>query len=172
MDARLIFHPVRMRLITAISGQQLTTKQLLKAIPEIPQATLYRHIAALIGGGVLEVVEQRKIRGVEERVLRMKGPPSVTRQDLKGKTRAELEQMAIVFVAELLYDMRRYLRGKKKPDPFRDGVQVSKVKLYLSDAELGELNGEILEWILAASKKSPAADRPGRIFSYTIIPSG
>jgi hypothetical protein len=171
MDTRLVFHPVRMRLITAISGQQLTTKQLLAAIPEIPQATLYRHIGALIQGGVLEIVDLRKIRGVEERVLRMKGPPSVTRQDLKGKTRAELEQMAMVFVSGLLSDMRRYLGGKKKPDPFRDGVQVSKVKLYLSDAELADLNGEIVKMLLAASKKSPAAGRPGRIFSYTIIPS-
>jgi hypothetical protein len=171
MDTRLIFHPVRMRLITAISGRQLTTKQILKAIPDIPQATLYRHIGALIKGGVIEVVELRKIRGVEERVLRMKSPPSIESRDLKGKTRSELEQMAIVFVSELLSDMRRYLRGKKKPDPFRDGVQVSKVTLHLSDAELADLNGKIMKMIFAASENPPMASRRGRIFSYTIIPS-
>jgi hypothetical protein len=171
MDTKLVFHPVRMRLITAISGQQLTTNQLLQAIPEVPQATLYRHIGALIKGGVLEVADLRKIRGVEERMLRMKGPPSVTRQDLKGKTRAELEQMAVVYVSELLSDLRRYLHGKKKADPFRDGVQVSKVKLYLSDGELAKLNGVILKMILAASKKKPASGRRGRIFSYAIVPS-
>ncbi len=171
MDSRLVFHPVRMRIITAVSGRQITPRQLQKAIPEIPQATLYRHIRALIKGGVLEVVEERKIRGVEERVLRMKGPPSVTERDLKGKTKAELEQMANVFVSGLLSDMRRYLHGRKKVDPFRDGVQVNKVNLYLSDAELADLNGEIMGLILAALKNSPAADRKGRIFSYTIVPS-
>ena len=77
----------------------------------------------------------------------------------------------MVFVSGLLSDLRRYLHGKKKADPFRDGVQISKVMLYLSDAELAGLNGEVLQLILAASKKKQAAGRKGRIFSYTIIPS-
>ncbi len=171
MDTRLIFHPVRMRLITAVSGQQLTTRQLLKAIPDIPQATLYRHIGALIRGGVLEVVGLRKIRGVEERLLRMKGPPSVTPRDLKGKTRAELEQLGNVFVSGLLSDIRRYLYGGKKPDPFRDGVQISKVMLQLSDGELAELDGKIQKLILAAVKRPGSDARKGRIFSYMIVPA-
>jgi hypothetical protein len=172
MDTRLVFHPVRMRVITAVSGQTVTTKQLQKAIPEIPQATLYRHIGALINGGVLEVMELRKIRGVEERLLRMKGPPSVTPRDLKGKTRVELEQLGNMFVSGLLSDIRRYLYGRKKPDPFRDGVQIHKALLLLSDAELAKLNGEVMRLILAALKRKPAAGRKGRIFSYSIIPSG
>jgi DNA-binding transcriptional ArsR family regulator len=171
MNPDLVFHPVRMRIITAVSGRQLATRELLKAIPEIPQATVYRHVRALIKGGVLEVVEERKIRGVEERIFRMKAPPSVTRRDLKGKTNAALEQMGMVFVSGLLSDIRRYLHGKWKVDPFRDGVQISKVTLHLSDAELAELNGRVLRLILAASKKKAAAGRKGRIFSYTIIPS-
>jgi hypothetical protein len=171
MNPDLVFHPVRMRIITAVSGRTLNTRELLKAIPEIPQATLYRHVRALIQGGVLEVVEERKIRGVEERIFRMKAPPSVTRRDLQGKTNAELEQMGLVFVSGLLSDIRRYLRGKKKADPFRDGVQLNKATLQLSDAELAELNGEVMRLVLAAVKKEPAAGRKARIFSYTIIPS-
>lgn len=172
MDAEMILHPVRMRIITAVSGRQVTTRQLLKTIPEIPQATLYRHIRALISGGVLEVVEERQIRGVEERVLRMKGPPSISKEDLKGRTRADLERMAFVFVSGLLSDMRRYLRGRKGTvDPFRDGVQISKVQIYLSDTETEELNREIQRIILAALKNQPSGNRKGRIISYTIIPS-
>jgi hypothetical protein len=171
MDPSLVFHPVRMRIITAVSGRLLTTRELLKAIPEIPQATLYRHVRALINGGVLEVVEERKIRGVEERVFKMKAPPSVTRRDLTGKTKAELEQMGMVFVSGLLSDIRRYLHGKRQVDPFRDGVQLNKVTLHMNDAELAKLNGEVIRLILTAVKKKPAAGRKGRIFSYTIIPS-
>ncbi len=171
MNPDLVFHPVRMRLITAISGQQLTTRQVLKVIPDVPQATLYRHIGALIRGGVLEVVERRKIRGVEERLLRVKSPPSVTPRDLQGKTNAELEQMGIVFVSGLLSDIRRYLHGKKKADPFRDGVQLSKVTLQLSDAELAALDGKIQKLIMAAVKQPGGASRKGRIFSYLIVPA-
>jgi hypothetical protein len=169
MDTRLMFDPVRMRLIAAISGQHLTTQQLVKAIPDIPQATPHRHIGALIQGGVLEIVALRKIRGVEERLLRMKGPPSIARQDLKGKTRAELERMAVVFISGLPSDIRRYLRGRKKPDPFRDGVQRSTVTLHLDDAELAMLNDAVVRLILDALNKKPVAGRKGRIFSDTII---
>ncbi|MGB7538519.1 MAG: helix-turn-helix domain-containing protein [Anaerolineales bacterium] len=171
MNPDLVFHPVRMRIITAVSGRQVTTRQLLEAIPEIPQATLYRHVRALIKGGVLEVVEARKIRGVEERIFKMKAPPSVTRRDLKGKTNAELEQMGMVFVSGLLSDIRRYLQEKKTADPFRDGVQLNKVTLFLSDTELAKLNGEVMRLIRTAVRKEPAPGRKGRIFSYTIIPS-
>ena len=171
MDTDLIFHPVRLRIIAAVSGRQITTRELSASIPEIPQATLYRHVRALIEGGVLEVVAERQIRGVEERVLRITSPSLISPQDLRRKTGADLERMGTVFVSGMLADIRRYLRGKKKPDPFRDGVQVSKVTLLLDDAELSELNGRIVELLTAAAKHNPAAGRRGRIFSYTIIPS-
>jgi hypothetical protein len=171
MDPEVIFHPVRMRLITAVSGRRVTAKQLLKEIPDIPQATLYRHIRALIEGGIFEIAEERKIRGVEERLLRMRRTPSLSTEDLRRSTRADVERMAVVFTSGLLADFRRYLRGRRKPDPVGDGVQASKIMLYLDDEELEELNRSVLELIESASKKTAGVNRQGRIFSYTIIPA-
>jgi DNA-binding transcriptional ArsR family regulator len=171
MDTGLIFHPVRLQIITAVSGRRITTRELLRAIPDVPQATLYRHVRALIRGGVLEVAGERRIRGVEERIIRMKAPPAITPRDLKGKSVADLEQIGVVFVSGLLADIRRYLRGKKKVDPFRDGVQVSKVMLQLSDAELSDLNGRIVGLLMAAADNEPGSGRRSRVFSYLIIPA-
>lgn len=42
--ARLIGHPVRLRVIIALGGRTLTTKQLAEALPDVAQATLYRHV--------------------------------------------------------------------------------------------------------------------------------
>lgn len=171
MDADLIFHPVRMRIITAVSGRRVTTRELLRAIPDVPQATLYRHVRALVAGGVLRIVEERRVRGVEERVLQLTGPSLISPRDVRGRTRSDLERMGAVFISGMLADIRRYLHGKRKPDPFRDGVQVSKVLLQLSDAELADLNGKIVGLLAAAANNEPAPGRRGRILSYTIVPS-
>jgi len=49
--------------------KNMTTLELCKAIPEIPRATLYRHINVLLEAGLIKVVEERKVRGSYERTF-------------------------------------------------------------------------------------------------------
>ena len=70
--ADLVFHPLRSRIIVAFAGQkELSTKQICKLFPNESRATLYRHIAALQEGGILEVTELRAVRGAIERIFRL-----------------------------------------------------------------------------------------------------
>ena len=64
----LILHPLRMRIIMTIAGKQMTAQNLAAALPDIAQATLYRHINKLAQGGVLAVIEERPVRGTMEKV--------------------------------------------------------------------------------------------------------
>ena len=41
-------------------------------LPDIPQATLYRHIAVLADAEVLEVADERRVRGAVERSYRLR----------------------------------------------------------------------------------------------------
>ena len=59
----VLMHPVRMRIMVALAGQQLTAQQLMTLLPDIAQATLYRHLSVLTEQQVLEVVEERPVRG-------------------------------------------------------------------------------------------------------------
>ena len=53
----LLLHPLRLRIIQLLfDGRRLTARQIAAAQPEIPQATLYRHLHQLVEGGVLVVV--------------------------------------------------------------------------------------------------------------------
>src|SRR6185437_14890770 len=75
--AELLFHPVRMRIIVALArGAQLTAQQLGEVLADVPAPTLYRQLKKLHEGGVLDVVEERRVRGTVERVyaLRLGGP--------------------------------------------------------------------------------------------------
>ena len=50
--SELVLHPLRMGIIMAIAGRQMTTQQLAAVLGDVPQATLYRHINRLSEGGV------------------------------------------------------------------------------------------------------------------------
>jgi DNA-binding transcriptional ArsR family regulator len=64
----LILHPIRMRIIMALAGERWTARQIAAALPDVAQATLYRHINALAEGGILRIVEERPVRGMVEKV--------------------------------------------------------------------------------------------------------
>ena len=65
----LVLHPVRLRILQAMAGRELTTAQLRERLPDVTPATLYRHVATLLDADVLTVVSERKIRGAVERTM-------------------------------------------------------------------------------------------------------
>jgi DNA-binding transcriptional ArsR family regulator len=68
----LFLHPVRLRIIQAmVGGKHLTTTHLSQLLADIPNATLYRQIALLTEAGVLDVVEEQRVRGAVERSYRL-----------------------------------------------------------------------------------------------------
>ena len=69
----LILHPIRMRIILALAqGRSLTAQELGAALPDVAQATLYRHLNRLLKGGVLAVVDERQVRGAVERIYALR----------------------------------------------------------------------------------------------------
>lgn len=76
--ADLLLHPVRMRILQALfDADPLTTAQLRDRLPDIPAATMYRHIAVLADAGVLEVVDEKRVRGTVERSYRVRKEQAV-----------------------------------------------------------------------------------------------
>jgi len=68
----LLGHPVRLRIVHAMrGGRSLTTAQLCARLPDVSKAMVYRHVDLLAAGGVLEVAEERRVRGAVERHYRL-----------------------------------------------------------------------------------------------------
>ena len=168
----LILHPVRLQIVTAMAAQKMTALEISRIL-EIPLTTLYRHINALVEGGVLEVVERTQKRGTVERLYALTAPPSLTEDDLKGMRKHEYEQAFMLFISTLMSDMQRYLDTKDEDELFdvlADGTDISKVRLFLSDSEFKEMNRKITDLMLAAMENEPDKKRKPRIFSYQFIP--
>src|SRR5215472_14866681 len=102
--ADLLLHPVRLRIVQAFLGDRaLTTAELRSELPDVPAASLYRHIARLVDAGVLAVVSERRVRGALERtyILRV-AAAHIGVGELERMSVDDHRQAFIAFVAGLL----------------------------------------------------------------------
>ncbi|WP_159450107.1 helix-turn-helix domain-containing protein [Demequina sp. NBRC 110056] len=79
--ARLLLHPVRMRVVIALSADDLTTRQIGELLKDVPQASLYRAIAQLHDAEIIEVVSETRRGGAIERTYSMVAANAVMTPD-------------------------------------------------------------------------------------------
>ena len=172
--ADLLLHPVRLRIVQAFLGDRtLTTADLRTELPDVPVATLYRHVGVLAEAGVLAVVGERKVRGAAERSYRL-----VTEAASVGATAAaamsvdDHRRAFATFVAALLADFDRYADAAAGPglDPAADGVGYRQVALWLDDEEFTALVTELREVLTARLALGPDGVRRRRIVSQVFLP--
>lgn len=166
----LILHPVRIRILMALSGAQLTARDLAERLPDIPQATLYRQLNRLCEGDLLEVVEERHVRGAVEKVYTASGAFHLGTEAVVGIDKDEHMRYFTAFVTTLLDDFSRYLQRSETVDYLADGVGYQKVFLELSDEEFGEMAGELNQVFLSYSNRPAAPNRRRRLFATIVMP--
>src|SRR3954463_11277591 len=105
-SADLLLHPVRLRVVQAFLGARTLTARVLRAeLPDVPAASLYRHVGVLAEAGVLAVVGERKVRGAAERSYRLvPEAASVGAGDAAAMSPEQHRRAFATFVAGLLAD--------------------------------------------------------------------
>ncbi len=169
--ADLLLHPVRLRIVQAFLGDRaLTTSDLRAELPDIPPASLYRHVALLVQAGVLGVVSERRVRGALERtyILRV-AAASISLEEVERMSRDDARQAFIAFVAGLLADFDRYL-ARDQIDLLRDGVGFRMAGVWLDEAELTELMRDLARVIQPRLANAPRAGRQRRILGTVLLP--
>lgn len=169
--ADLILHPVRMRIITSlVGGNQRTAAEMSEQLSDVPQATLYRHLSKLVQGGVLNVIDERRVRGAVEKTYSLSAQQAaLTPEDLANASVDDQMRYFMTFLATLMGDFGRYLQ-QDKHDYLADGVGYRQVPLYLSDAEFMEMAGRLNRILGDYVSMGPAAGRRRRMFSTIVIP--
>ncbi|HEV7212377.1 MAG TPA: helix-turn-helix domain-containing protein [Blastococcus sp.] len=173
--AELLLHPVRWRVVQAFLGDRtLTTADLRAELPDVPVASLYRHVAVLADAGLLEVVGERKVRGAAERSYRLvTEAAAVGAAEAAGMSAGEHQRAFGIFVAALLGDFERYLARAAAGgdiDLARDGVGYRQVGLWLSDAEYAELLADLAAVLTSRTGNGPGEGRRRRIVSTVLLP--
>jgi DNA-binding transcriptional ArsR family regulator len=176
----LILHPVRMRLIVALgAGVPMSAAQLLERMPDVPPATLYRHLNALRQGGIITVIDEprtratgeRRTRGAVERRFALRaGAASLGPADLADATSEDHVRWFASFVASLLGAFGRYA-ASGTPDLARDGAGYRQNVIQLSDAELASMASALNAALMPFVANEPAEGRTARLFATVLMPA-
>jgi DNA-binding transcriptional ArsR family regulator len=183
--ANLLFHPVRLRIAQLLTGgRQLTAHQIAQGVPQVPQASLYRHLNLLVEGEIVTVAEERPVqnRNLVEKVYALDLaaatlPPEVVAQASPDDQR----RYFTLFLLMVLGDFERYLQGQHRGEngetasgktASRDGdaVQYQHHALYLSDEEAQQLVADLRGVRVAAQAKPPSPERQRRYLTLTLMP--
>ena len=157
----LLLHPVRTRIVAEFSGRRRTVRELAAALPDVPQATLYRQIGVLVEGGVLEVVDQRGTAGPAERVYRVAdGAGRVPAEEVDRLAPEEHLRYFSVHTASLVDAFARYVTSDGAV-PSADGLGYSRAVVHLTDDERAAFTARITELVaeLLALPPDPARRR-------------
>lgn len=147
---RLLLHPVRLRIVNAIlDGREFTTAELGRTLTDLSSATVYRHLAELRSGGLVEVIKEEQTRGTVRRSYRLTARrPLLADDDVSHLTtddhQALLTNLATTMVAEF---------GRAANQPGYDATNTSYRQFAL--------------WLTAPRRNQLARDLENLINSYT-----
>lgn len=166
----LLLHPVRLRILQAALGRPVTTAMLAAALPDVPTASLYRHISALIDAGVLEVVAERAVRGAQERTLQVVlSAASLGAEDIAELSTEQHLDGVTAFLGGVLQAASDYLTAPGA-DPARDGFGYRQVALWADDEELATLIAALRELLSTAAQRGPREGRRRRVLTTVLLP--
>jgi DNA-binding transcriptional ArsR family regulator len=167
----LLLHPVRVRILHAMSGGLThTTSELRARLPDVSKATVYRHVSLLAEAGVLEVVSEQRVHGAVERRYRLHRPLAVIDTDAAASMTLDEHRSAFAAgMAALVAEFNTYL-DRANADPTADKVGYRQIPLWLSKDEIAELISEVQGTIIAKVDNQPAAGRRLYLLSPILFP--
>lgn len=172
MDAlELIGHPARLRIVHALRGRTLTTAQLHERLPDVSKAMLYRHVDLLAEGGILEIAEERRVRGAVERHYRLhQERATIDTETTATLTPDDHRRGFSIALAALIAEFNAYLDGENA-DPAADPVGYRQHAIWLNDAELHAMLAGLRDAIVPQLTNKPAPGRTRYLLSPILFPS-
>lgn len=153
--AEVVMNPVRQRIFQFFLLHETgTVKELKKALPDVPSASLYRHIKILADHSILMVVDENRIRGTVESVYQLNKDALAT-EDESGNA----VQMSLLGICA---SFARYF-ASGNADPQKDMLLLTNCTLLLTDEEfsgfLSEINGIALKYMKAEATENSKTRR-------------
>lgn len=141
--AEIVMNPVRQRIFQYLLLHETgTVKEIRKALPDVPGASLYRHMKLLTESGILTVVGENRIRGTVESIYSL-NKSALEIDDANGTA----VQTALLGLSA---SFARYFSGGGA-DPRRDMLLMTTCTLTLTDEEftgfLTEINQTALKYM-------------------------
>lgn len=167
--ADVLLHPIRLRIVMTIGGAEMTTADLARMLTDVPQATLYRHIATLHEAGILEIVSETQHRGGVEKTYRLvESAASLGPEDAAKMTSEEHLAGLTTFVGAVVEATARYLHSEDAK-PGTDVFGYRQVPVWLTDREAVAMV-EALGRALAPFLENEPDGRRRILFNTILVP--
>ena len=142
--AELVMNPVRQRIFQYFLLHETgTVKALKQALPDVPSASLYRHIKILADHAILMVVSENRIRGTVESVYQLNKEALATEDEGGNAVQMSLLGICASFA-------RYFAKGDAEPE--KDMLLLTNCTLLLTDEEFSGFLSEINEIALRYMK--------------------
>ncbi len=162
---KILLNLIRQRILHYVQKRgRATAKEIGMALPDVPQASLYRHIKTLNDGGVLLVAGEKQIRGTLEHEY-------ILNPILLGEETDEKADVSIQFVLlSLAQDFAAYFQNAGA-DPGRDKIKLSSSPLLMTDEEFDEYLEEVEALTSKYSHNLPTKERRRRQVTLVSSPT-
>lgn len=164
-------HPVRFHIVQTLLGEgELTTNQLHERLPDVPIATLYRHVGHLVKHDLIEVADEQQIRGASERTYCIApGFANPSSEELNSLSNEDLLTAFTVFTSGLIRDFSDYLQSGT-PDLHADRVSFAQATFWASDAEIDTFGQTLMTALQELIGNTAAPNRRRRTLSTVLMP--
>ena len=160
--AEVVMNPVRQRIFQYFLLHETgTVKDIKKALPDVPSASLYRHVKILADSSILVVVGENRIRGTVESIYRLNKSALSAGEESGNAVQMSLLSICAAFA--------KYFSGGDA-DPERDMLLFTNCTLLLTDGEFSDFLSEINEVALKYMKVEAKADSKTRQITLISAP--
>ncbi|MBT2234841.1 helix-turn-helix domain-containing protein [Nonomuraea sp. NEAU-A123] len=168
----LLLHPVRLRIVHAMSGGRIrTTSDLCTSLPDAPKTTVYRHVGLLAEAGVLEVVDEQRVHGAVERHYRLRREHAGIDADMAASMSLDEHRHGFAAAMAALHaEFNAYL-DRDGADPTADSVGYRQGTIWLTPGELAEMIDELRDVLASRAGNKPAAGRSPHLLSMILFPT-
>lgn len=152
-------------------GRELTVGELCSRMPGVARVTMYRHIGALVEGGVLEVSAEQRVRGAVERRYRLRDArPRIGAAEAGSMTIEDHRRAFAAAMAVLIAEFNAYL-DQDDADPVADSVGYRQGTIWLNETELADLAMRTAAALHPVLDNKPGPDRRPYLLSPIMFPA-
>jgi len=168
--AEVLLHPVRIRIAQAVSGRELTTKDLAEELADVPTSSIYRHVSQLLDAGFLKVTDSRQVRGTFEKTYTLNTEQSVlSAEDMATLSPEEHVEYFTTWLGAVLERGSSFLRSTPG-DPREKGFGYRFNPLWLTDQELTEVKSQLEEIYAKYRDPGDNSERRRQLLTTILVP--
>lgn len=169
-----IIHPVRLRILLALAGEELTTQEIAEKMADVPVSSLYRHLKLLLGEEIIAVADTQLVKGVQEKVYRVTQSTFLGPADMSNLTPEEHMQYFTNYVLTLLQGFQNYLdraaRDGGEIDMLADRVGYTEVAFWVDDGQFDAFGRELNQALLPLLQQRQGPGRRRRKLATITYP--